>query len=347
MLYDRVASLSLTVENVDLVVRERDTSSDFTRATTTVELSGKGCTGRGEDVTYEREAHHEFVERGPPRLAGEYDLAEFSDTIDTETLFPTDPDDEKFRNYRQWAFESAALDLALRQADTDLAAALERDYDPVEFVVSTRLGDPPSRDRIDALCDLHDDLEFKLDPTSDWDEALIADLADLDAVRILDLKGRYEGTDVDQPPDADLYRNIVDAFPAAVIEDPGLNDDTRAVLDGHEKRVSWDVGITGVESIELLPWDPEWLNIKPSRFGTVESVLDTIEYCKRRNVTLYGGGQFELGVGRDQIQALASICYPESPNDVAPGGYNDPELPDDLPASPLEPPEDVAGFGWH
>jgi hypothetical protein len=346
MLYDRVAGLPLTIDEVDLVVQERETSSDFTRATTTIELSGDGHTGRGEDVTYEQAAHHEFAAAGPPYLAGDYTIAEFSDRIAGEDLFPTEPEREDFRKYRRWGFESAALDLALRQADTNLAAALERDYDPVEFVVSTRLGEPPSMDRIDALLDAHDDLQFKLDPTTEWDEDLIAELADLGKVRILDLKARYEGTDVDQPPDTELYRRLVEAFPDAIVEDPGLNDETRAVLTDHEERVSWDGGITDVESIQLLPWDPEYLNIKPSRFGSLESLLDSIEFCLQRDVTLYGGGQFELGVGRGQIQALASICYPDSPNDVAPAGYNDPTVPEGLPTSPLDPPEETVGFGW-
>ena len=42
---------------------------------------------------------------------------------------------------------------------------------------------------------------------------------------------------------------------------------------------------------------------------------------------MYGGGQFELGLGRGQIQYLASIFHPDGPNDVAPGGYNDAEPP--------------------
>ena len=42
---------------------------------------------------------------------------------------------------------------------------------------------------------------------------------------------------------------------------------------------------------------------------------------------MYGGGQFELGPGRGQIQLLASIFHPDTPNDVAPGGYNVPDRP--------------------
>jgi hypothetical protein len=79
------------------------------------------------------------------------------------------------------------------------------------------------------------------------------------------------------------------------------------------------------------------MNIKPSRFGSVESLLGAIDYCETHDIAMYGGGQFELGVGRYHIQALASLCYPDAPNDVAPMEYNDPGPGDDLPASPLEP----------
>ena len=36
---------------------------------------------------------------------------------------------------------------------------------------------------------------------------------------------------------------------------------------------------------------------------------------------MYGGGQFELGPGRGQIQYLASVFHPDGPNDVAPTGF--------------------------
>ena len=36
----------------------------------------------------------------------------------------------------------------------------------------------------------------------------------------------------------------------------------------------------------------------------------------------YGGGQYELGVGRGQIQYLAAIFHPDAPNDIAPAGYD-------------------------
>ncbi len=347
-MYDRVADLPLTVEDCAFELRERPTSSGFDRATTTVVLSDGDNTGRGEDVTYTNEAHHALVDHDLD-LAGEYTVDSFSAALDDADLWPEPPDEERFRHYRRWGFESAALDLALQRAGTSLGGALGRDYEPVEFVVSTRLSNPqsdeaPTTDRLDTLLGIHDDLAFKLDPTPDWDDDLLASLSDYD-VRVLDLKGLYEDERVANAPDADFYRRVADALPEALLEDPDLTDETRPVFAGREERVTWDVPVTGIESIEALPFEPSVLNMKPSRCGTVESVLSTIAHCERKGIDLYGGGQFELGVGRGHIQALASLCYPDSPNDVAPGGYNDPEAADSLPASPLSPPADPSGIG--
>ena len=85
------------------------------------------------------------------------------------------------------------------------------------------------------------------------------------------------------------------------------------------------------------------MNIKPSRFGTVEGLLECIEYCHANGMELYGGGQFELGVGRRHIQVLASLFYADGPNDVAPSEYNAGEPRAGLPQSPLPAPSGI-GF---
>jgi len=345
-LYGRLAELPLTVDSYDLELRERDTSSGFTRTTTVLSLHGDGRTGRGEDVTYDSEAHYTLVETAPEiPVTGSGTFAEFAGKLDdVDLFFGVDPEQSVARNYRRWAVESAALDLALKQAGESLGSVLGRRYSPVEFIVSTRLADPPTGDRVAEWLEEDPTLEFKLDPTAAWTSDLVERLAATGSVRTLDLKGKYEGTDVDGTVDPTLYELVLEGFPDAVIEDPALNDDTRPLFDGHEERVSWDYPITGVETVESLPWEPRWLNIKPSRFGSVESLLGTIEHCQQRDIRLYGGGQFELGVGRQQLHALASLFYPEGPNDIAPAGYNDPEPASGLPRSPLTPPADPDGF---
>ena len=88
------------------------------------------------------------------------------------------------------------------------------------------------------------------------------------------------------------------------------------------------------------------VNIKPSRLGGVRNLLDAFDYCADRAIGNYGGGQFELGVGRGQIQYLASLFHPDAPNDVAPTGFNLPETPPGLPSSPLPPAPSATGFRW-
>jgi hypothetical protein len=340
--YERVADLPLVVEDEERERRERATSSGFTRTTTVVSLSGAGERGRGEDVTYDTPDHEALAGTGPLAPTGEFTVDSFSAALDEVDLFPEPPEQESAHHYRRWALESAALDLALRQAETDLGTALGREYDPVRFVASTRLSPagsdaPPSVERVHALRERVPGLEFKLDPTPEWTDALVADLRETGAVRVLDLKGQYHGTVVDGEADPDLYRRVVEGFPDAVVEDPALTAETRPVVERARDRVSWDAPVTGVEAVEALPFEPRWLNVKPSRFGTLRSLFETIAWAEARDVTLYGGGQFELGVGREQVQALASLFYPEGPNDVAPGVYNDPDPAGDLPESPLAP----------
>ena len=351
--YDLIADLELSITETAFERLEAETSSDFTRVTTTISLVGPGqhenVAGRGEDVTYDADEHDRLAETGLPELAGEYTVDSFSDCLDDLDLFPSGvPSTDAFRHYRRWALESAALDLACRQAETDLANVVGRRPTPLRFVASTRLGDPPTIDRVRALRDRVPGIELKLDPTPAWDADLIDALVALDAVRVLDLKGHYEGTDVDVPADPELYANLIEAFPDAVVEDPALTPETRPLFDepAVRERVAWDAPIHGVSDLEALPWEPGWLNIKPSRFGSLESLFEALAWCRDRNVKLYGGGQFELGVGRGQLQLLAGLYYPDGPNDVAPGDYNEPDLPANLPSSPLELPAERSGFRW-
>ena len=349
--YDPVAKLSLTVESLDYEQFSQETSSDFTRVTTVFHLSGDGETGRGEDVTYDTEDHERLasaLDAGEFSLpTGQFTFGEFSNALDDVALFPNgEPGQEAAHDYRRWGVESAALDLALRQNGTSLPDLLSRQHEPVRFIASTRLGDPPTTNRVDEIRSRSPGIGFKLDPTPDWDEALVADLRARDAVRVVDLKGHYEGTTVDAEASPEFYRRIVEGFPDAVVEDPLLTEETRPIFEGEEGRVSWDSPIHSLADVDELSWEPSWLNVKPSRFGTVEELFRTLSWALENGVTLYGGGQFELSVGRGQAQELASVCYPDGPNDLAPSVYNEETLPPELPHSPIAVPGDHVGFGF-
>jgi hypothetical protein len=333
-LWDRVSGLEVKIADYSVQRRELAVSSEFTRVTTTVVLHGRGERGEGEDVSYTSADHDEFPAALP--LAGSWTLGEYSAEADRHELFAHDPGMEAARDYRRWAFESAALDLALRQAGRTLGDVVGREHRPVRFVASTR------GDAFAWLAALPD-LELKLDPSPEWDEAFMRRLAATGAVRVLDLKGWYRGTVVDLPPDPQLYGAVAAWFPEAVIEDAWLEDGLQDALAGAETRLSFDAPIHSLADLDALPLAPRWLNVKPSRFGTLPRLLECIEACEERGIRMYGGGQFELGPGRRQIQTLASVFYPEGPNDVAPGVYNEGEPRPGLPRSPLPPPDSV-GF---
>ena len=342
--FDLVAELPLTVEELTLEGRHRPVTSGFVRRTTIVHLRGGRQEGLGEDVTYSEENQLAF-QRATFDVAGETTLAGFSARVGELDLFPDDePGDPAFRLYRSWAFESAALDLALRQARRSLAEVLGRDPRPVTFVVSLRLPEPPTTEPVRRLLELYPTLRLKLDATSSWNEALVQELVDLGAVDSIDLKGAYRGTVVDQPPDPELYERVTRAFPRAWIEDPAVTPATEPILRPHRDRMTWDAPIHSVGDIEALPFPPRMLNVKPSRFGSVEALFEAYDHCAERGIGMYGGGQFELGPGRGQIQLLAALFHPDGPNDVAPSAYNEGELRPGLPESPLEADPAPTGF---
>jgi hypothetical protein len=331
---DRLAVLPLDVDSYELERLEQPVTRGFTRVTTVVHLRGGGLEGLGEDVTWYPEHHDREQKAGAVLpLAGSWTLESFSDALDMP-----DP-------HRRWAYESAALDLALRQAQATLAELVDREPRPVAFVVSPGLGDPPTSRVVQRWLELDPGHRFKLDPATDWTDQLIEALAETGAIVTADYKAYYR-TENDPPPDPELYRRVADGFPEAYLEDPALTDETGAVLEPHRERVTWDAPIHSVADVEALAWPPRVLNSKPSRFGRLSEVLAFYDFCAANEISLYGGGMFELGPGRGQIQYLASLFHPDGPNDVAPRAYNDPEPRPGLPSSPLEPaPEDV-GFRW-
>jgi len=346
-LYDHIADLPLEIEGYELEGLELALSPEFTRVTTLIRLRGGGEEGIGEDVVYDGLDHIAFRdEKAGLPLEGSWTIDSFSKHLDGLELFPTEPGMEAAHDYRRWAFESSALDLALRQAGRSLADVVGREPRPVTFVVSMRLDPPGEALRALRMLENYPLTRLKLDPTNEWTEELIDQLAATDAIDSVDLKGFYRGTPVDVNTDPELYRMVADAFPDAWIEDPDLTPETDPVLEPYRDRITWDAPIHSVADIESRPFRPKMVNIKPSRFGPLSNLFAAYDFCEAEGIGAYGGGQTELGVGRGQIQYLASLFHPDTPNDVAPGGYNMPDTPEGLPSSPLEPAAQPTGFRW-
>ncbi|HEY8639719.1 MAG TPA: hypothetical protein VIL53_04355 [Solirubrobacterales bacterium] len=351
--FDALAELPIEIEGYELEDRDR-TYGEFTRPSTIVHLRGGGQESVGEDVVYDVLDHVAHRDAGSVHdLSAAATLGELCELVGRLDLFAAAPPVREFsRHYRRWAYESAALDLALRQSELSLHEAVGIEPRPLNFVCSTRLstfGEEESRSSTEPLrkrLAKYPTLRFKLDPENDWDDELIAEIKELAPVDVLDLKGLYVGTPVDVETDAELYRRSAEAFPEAWLEDPDLIEETRPVLEPHADRITWDAPLHSLADITSLERKPRAINSKPSRFGSLQELLSVYEHCGQEGIAIYGGGQGETGPGRGQIQYLASLFHPDTSNDVAPSGYNDPAVPDDLPASPMDPVPSPTGFRW-
>ena len=134
--WDLLRDLPLEIEAVEPELLARATPR-FTRKTTVLHLTGAGEEGLGEDVTYDGAEHDRW-----PQLAleGSWTLESFSEHVGALDLFAAEPAQHAYFDYRRWAIESAALDLALRQAGTALGAALGREAARQVRLVERRLG---------------------------------------------------------------------------------------------------------------------------------------------------------------------------------------------------------------
>jgi hypothetical protein len=339
--WDKLAGLPVQIDGYSLEGREQPFGPDFTRFTTLIHLQGGGEEGVGEDVIYDGLDHVAFQDAGAVLdLSGPSNLGELADLLDTLELFPSPPVREDSRNYRRWAFESAALDLALRQGGKSLGEVVGREPAPLNYVVSTRLAGfdhegPEKADKVHRLLERYPKTRFKLDATNNWTAELVEELAATGAIDSIDFKGLYSGTPVDVKTDPNLYRMVAEGLPEAWLEDPDLSvPEADAVLEPHRDRITWDAPIHSVEDIEALPFPPKTVNVKPSRMGPLTSLCAGYDYCEREGIGAYGGGQGELGAGRDHIQYLAALFHPDTPNDTGPREFNLPEPPDGLPESP-------------
>lgn len=346
-LWPRLAELPLVIEACDYERLHAVLAFDFERFTTHVRLVGAGVDGLGEDVSPFREDGTTLHETQPALpLEGEWTLAGFCQHLATLGLWPEPPDYDGALRFRRWAFESAALDLALRQARRSLHEVLGLEPQPVRFVNSLGLGKEPSIEPLRRRLVRSPRVHFKLDADATWPPALVDEVAATSAVDTIDFKGHYGRAVEDPAVLAALYNRVIAAFPDAYLEDPHDLPEIGQQLGDHLERVSYDAPIRDANDIGATPLAARAINVKPSRIGSLQELLKVYARCARDQRPMYGGGMGELGVGRGQIQLLASLFHADAPNDVAPSAYNE-EHPDGaLPPSPLTSRPDATGFRW-
>jgi hypothetical protein len=335
-LWDRLATLPLQIESYEFERLSARLDNDFERVTTRIRLSGGGAEGLSEDVSpHDGEDDTLHVARPELPLAGDWTLESFCDHLATLDQWPVAPRWDIARRWRHWAFEAAALDLALNQAGRALHDVVGREPAPLRFVNSLGLGDPPTFDPIRRRLEVHPDVRFKLDAVSAWTPELIDEVAATGAVEIIDFKGQY-GLEYGELPDLlAMYERVIAAFPDALLEDAHDLPEVAALLASEGHRISYDAPIHTVEDLDTTPLTPVAVNIKPCRVGDLRSLIAVHDETQRRGLVTYGGGMGELDVGRGQIQLLASLFHADGPNDTAPSGYNAETPAAELPGSPL------------
>ena len=239
--------------------------------------------------------------------------------------------------YRIWGLESAALDLALRQAGSSLADAVEREPRPVTFVVSQsavqRAARALSRDPVQARCERQVDGRGRRRARRDrggrrrrLQGALRRRLGRCDSV------GR-------------AVQPCCSRVPGGLARGRAHQRRDAAVLEPHRERLTWDFPIHSVEDVEALEWPPRCLNSKPSRFGSVQGASSTsTTTVPRTGSRSTAAASSSSGRAAGQIQHLASLFHADAPNDVAPKEYNDGGPRPGLPQSPLPPAASEPGF---
>ena len=343
-----VADLPLVVEGCTFERLHTVQAHGFQRVTTHVRLIGGGSDGLGEDVSTHIENGSSLHETRPELpLRGEWTIASFCGHLETVNLWPEPPEWELAQNFRSWAFESAALDLALRQAGRPLHEMLGLEPRPVRFVNSLGLGEQPSIEPLRRRLARSPGVRFKLDAQATWTPQLVDEVAETGAVDTVDFKGHY-GIEVEDPEALPaLYDRVLAAFPPTTyLEDPHDLPEVAERLAGHLERVSYDAPIRSAENIGTTPLDARVVNVKPSRIGSLRRLFEVYARCERERRPMYGGGMGELGVGRGQIELLAALFHADAPNDVAPSAYNQDDPVGELPGSPLAPRPAAVGFRW-
>ena len=346
--FDRLADLPLTVDDCALEALERDVSSDFTRKSTVIRLRGGGHEGVGEDVTYDGEDHDVLQEAGPPTgLAGEGTLADFCDRVEALDLWPRPPAREPSRHYRIWGFESAALDLALRQAGRALHEVLDRPLQPVTFVVSLRLPEPPSH---------------RPDPPAPGALPVAAPQA-----------GPHQrlGPRARRRARRDRRRRLASTSrastrgrwstraptPSSTAWWPSPSPTRGSRIRASPRRPTRCCAPTATASRGTRSSTPSPTSRRcPSRRGWSTSSPPASGRCAgcwapTTSAPSAGSGCTAAASSSSAPAAARSSSWPRSsiptrPNDVAPGGFNDTDPPPGLPTSPLQPEASPTGFRW-
>jgi hypothetical protein len=214
-------------------------------------------------------------------------LAGFCEHLATLVLWPEPPEWDVALRFRRWAFESAALDLALRQAGRSLHDVLGLEPQPVRFANSLGLGKEPSIELVRRRLARSPGVRFKLDAEATRAPSLVDEVAATGAVDTLDFTGRYGFEVKDPEPLGALCDHVLAAFPDAYLEDPHDLPEIAQRLGDYLERVSYDSPIRSAENIGATPLAARVVNVKPSRIGSLRALFEVYARCARERRPTY------------------------------------------------------------
>ena len=224
---------------------------------------------------------------------------------------------------------------------------LGREASPLTFVVSLRLGEPPSLDPLQSRLEHYPTLRFKLDATSSWTPELIEALvAPGRSTRSTSSPSTTARSSTSHPTQCSTGASSrVSGRLARGSRCGHARDRRRARRRSRPDQLGRADPLDRrhrVVAVRAAGWSTS------SRRGSagLPKLCATYDYCVESGIGAYGGGQFELGPGRGQAQYLASLFHPDTPNDLAPVGFHDNDPRPGLEASPLTPAPSAIGFRW-
>ncbi|HYO45953.1 MAG TPA: hypothetical protein VEY33_04610 [Gemmatimonadota bacterium] len=325
-LADRLASLAVAIDGLAVELAAISVTGYYDgarRPTGIAVLSGAGEQGRGECVAWTPREQNAFA-----AACARLDVRTTATIGEVSLLLGEELDDP----YHRAAVEGAAIDLALRQGDTNPFRLSGRAAEPVAFCWSIgHEADPLSA--IGALLERNPDARIKIDvPASGWSAVTWEALARTRRIVVLDFK---------RESDLDQVRLAHASIPEAWLEDPPAQAVTLDQGGDWLGRVSLDGYVLAAVDLDDPEIPPAAVNVKAPRVGGWIEALRCLEECRHRELHAYVGGMFEVDVGRSQARVLASLYTAAAWNDLAP-------LADasvhPLPSSPIDSSEDFIGF---
>ncbi len=263
-------------------------------------LHGAGLSGSGENVAWTEAAHADDANA----------LRIYAQTLCPITASVAQLVDDlgnRFSPYARFAFESALVDLALKQQGHSLVSVDRVNLSlPKRVSLRYRVSFAACPDPVALMQRLERYYErphFKVDVHPQWSAQVVAQLGASRLVSTLDFKAQAMGTAFVQRlrvhvPDA-IFEDVADApYPSGPL--------------------AWDKCILSPNDIDARVAPGVMFNLKGPRLGGLFALLAAIDRCQQHDAPFYMGGMFELGAGRRQAQQLAALMCADAPNDLAP-----------------------------